>query len=569
MKEQLIFTLIEALSSATELDKSQVAKLVEEPKNFAHGDLAFPCFLLAKTWSASPVECAKKLAEKINLPKGFSTAEPLGPFLNFRFDRSLFSKSVIDNAINFPAAKKKTETIIVEYSSPNIAKPFHVGHLRTTLIGNALDKTFRFLNYNTISINHLGDWGTQFGFVWAGCKLWGKPADNSVTALVDLYKKATAIKEAQEQTAISQEAAAYPNVNDMAREYFRDLEEGKPYAVEFWQWCKDITLEYLYATYKRLDAHFDHYTGESFYSDKLEAVKKELSDSGLLQESQGALGIFLDNDLGFARVFTPDGRSLYLTRDLATAEYRAKTFKFDRALYVVGAPQNLHFQQIKGVLKALGKPYADKIEHVSFGHVLGMKTRGESSVVELNDFLDEAYQRALEAYQNQVTKRPEGLDDNEVAQKVALAAIIFSNLNRSRTKDVHFSWDAALTFQGDSGPYLLYAYARINGIKQKAGLTLNPAFDSSLLSEESAAALVRCLSDFSNTLDKVIAESEPAHLANYALEVAKAFSKAYNELKVAGVEQSLADARLALFEATRLTLKQSIELLGIEPLERM
>ena len=253
----------------------------------------------------------------------------------------------------------------------------------------------------------------------------------------------------------------------MARAFFIDLEKGEPYAAEFWKTCVDTSLEYLQRTYERLHIRFDHYIGESFYSDKLEAVKDMLEASGHLTESQGALGVDLGEELGFARIYTPDGRSLYLTRDIATANYRAERFHFDKAVYVVGAPQSLHFQQLKGVLRLLGLGYAEKIEHVAFGHVMGMKTRGGGDFIELNEFLDEAYERALEAYHTQVSKRPEGLDDTEVARAVALAAIVFSNVSRTNIKDVHFKWEHALEFQGDTGPYLLYACARINGIKEK------------------------------------------------------------------------------------------------------
>ena len=462
--------------------------------------------------------------------------------------------------------------MIIEYSSPNIAKPFHVGHLRTTFIGNALDRVYRYLGYDVISINHLGDWGTQFGFVYAGCELWGKPTEPTVNQLVELYKKATSLRDAQDKDLVSEADRAVPNVNDIARKFFVDLEDGQKYALEFWQWCLDISMKYFLEAYERLNVKFDHYTGESFYSDKLEDVKKDLHAAGVLEESLGAIGVNLGEELGFARIYTPDGRSLYLTRDIATAKYRWETFHFDRAVYVVGAPQILHFKQIKGILEAIGAEYGDKIIHVPFGHVLGMKTRGDGDVVELNDFLDEAFSRALTAYNDQVSKRPAGLDENEVAQAVSLAAIILSTLNRSCIKDVHFSWDTALAFQGDSGPYLLYSAARINGVKEKAlaaGIAIPKNVSGKFLEEDASFALVQQLENFSNVLERVAAEYEPLGLVTYALELASTFSRSYNGLKVIGEEAELSSNRLALFECVRIVLTTSMKLLGMRPVERM
>lgn len=573
MKQELVKRLAEEISRHTTLSVEDVIALIEKPKNRDFGDLAFPCFPLAKELKLAPPLAAAELESKLSLPEGISECIKKGPFLNFRIDRQSFSRQVLPKLLSDDSAEALNKRVIVEYSSPNIAKPFHVGHLRATLIGNCLDRVYRALGWDTISINHLGDWGTQFGFVWAGCKLWGKPEQPTVASLVDLYRKATDVKADQESEQPSAESSQFPDVNKIAREYFIDLEEGKDYAKEFWQECVDVSLEYLRATYQRLGVEFDHYTGESFYSDRLEDIQSDLRNSNLLDESEGALGVDLGEKLGFARTATPDGRSLYLTRDLATAKYRAETFEFDRAVYVVGAPQTLHFQQLIEILRKLGASYAENLVHVAFGHVMGMKTRGKGSFIELNSFLDEAYERALTAYNTQVTKRPEGLDEKEVARQVALAAILFSNLSRTNIKDVHFSWDSALEFQGDSGPYLLYAYARINGIRQKAleaGITLNSDADYSLLKEDSAFELILTLTEFQDALERTARENEPSVLASYCLSLAKTLSKAYLDLKVIGVEdKALAEARLMLFEATAKVLKESIELLGIETLERM
>ncbi len=569
LKLSLANSLASAIAKSSGLEPAQALSLLEKPKNRDFGDLAFPCFALAKSWKLSPPACAQKLNSALELPPGFAATNIVGPFLNFRFDREYFISQILDQIRGANSRTKIDKTVVVEYSSPNIAKPFHVGHLRATLIGNCLDRVYRYLGWNTISINHLGDWGTQFGYVWAGCKLWGYPEEPTVGSLVDLYRRATALKAEQEVNASS---SAQPDVNEIARGYFLDLEKGEQYAVKFWQQCVDISLEYLKRTYKRLNISFDYYLGESFYSDKLQEIKQLLDDSGRLIESQGALGVDLGEELGFARIFTPDGRSLYLTRDLAAAKYRAETFNFHQAVYVVGAPQILHFKQLKAVLQLLGRNYAEGIKHVAFGHVKGMKTRGGGDFIELNDFIDESTERALEAYHTQVCKRPEGLNDTEVAHAVALSAIIFSNLSRSNIKDVIFKWEHALAFQGDTGPYLLYACARINGIREKAlasGIAAPDGVCAANLSQDSAYELVCVLADFDEVLERTAQENEPSILAAYALSLAKAFSQSYLELKVVGTEPAVATARLGLFEAAEKVMRTALELLGITPVSRM
>lgn len=578
MKAQLKNLLSAAIAEAIGEEQSKVSPLIEQPKNRDHGDLCFPCFTLAKREKLPPPQCAAQLAAKLQLPSQFDAVTVIGPFLNVRFARGGFTGAVVNSflvgdTIDLAVKSGRRERVVIDYSSPNIAKPFHVGHLRATLIGNALDRIYRRLGCTVTSVNHLGDWGTQFGFVFAGCQLWGKPEQPTVKALVQIYRRATGLKEQQEKGTVPPEDAALPSVNDIARQYFLDLEAGKPAAVAFWQWNLDVSLVYLRKTYDRLGVNFDHYLGESFYSDKLDSVRNELEQAGLLTESQGAWGVDLGEKLGFARILAPDGRSLYLTRDLATAKYRAETFHYDRSLYVVGAPQTFHFQQLKGTLERLGRPYAAGIEHVAFGHVLGMKTRGEGEVIELNDFLDEAYERALTAYHDQVSKRPEGLDESSVADAVALAAIVFSTLSRGRLKDVHFSWDNALAFQGDSGPYLLYANARIHGIRERAfeqGIEHAAMVAPEQLTEESAFQLASVLAELPDVLERTVADNEPSYLASYGLSVAHEFSRAYNELKVIGEpDAARAAARMSLFEATRRVLSTVIELLGMKPIDRM
>lgn len=565
LKQELRKALSIELSRHTKEDPELVLNKLQTPKNPAHGDISYPAFEFAKGEGLPPPVATEQLKNTVKLPSGFESASATGPFLNFRLAQNQFVARYLSEKQSI--LKPNAGKIVLEFSSPNIAKPFHVGHLRVTVIGNSLDKIYRYLGYDVVSVNHLGDWGTQFGFVWAGCKLWGKPENPTVSELVELYKKATKQKEDEEKHPEEPQT-----VNEIAREYFRDLEEGKDYAVEFWKWCLEVSMRYFTKTYERLNVHFDHYTGESFYSDKLDDVKKILTSAGILQESKGALGVDLGEELGFARMATPDGRSLYLTRDIATAKYRAETFKFDRAIYVVGAPQTLHFNQIKGVLNALGVDYASKIEHVAFGTVLGMKTRGDGEIIELNDFLDEAVSRARVAYHEAVEKRPAGVDEEKVAEAVGMAAILFSTLNRQRMKDVQFSWENAMAFSGDSGPYLLYAVARITGIEEKAkeaGISPATKVDAEQFNEPEAFKLGSLLDEFVPTLERVVRDNEPAYLSAYALELSFAFSKAYQALRVIDEDPAIAGARLLLFRKTKEVLSKSLELLGMKVVERM
>ena len=576
MKTELIHPLAEIVSAACHKPAEDIIRLMQEPKNRDFGDIALPCFFLAKEWKLSPQECAVNLAAKLSLPTAINQATPVAGFLNFRFATKALADNVLGSISQLQdkltCSENALQKILVEYSCPNIAKPFHVGHVRTTLLGNCLDRVLRFLDYDVESINYLGDYGTQFGFVWAGCKLWGKPTSADVMALLDIYRRATTLKEAQEKEQLKPEEKDYPNVNEIARSYFVDLENKEQYAVDFWRWCLDISLKFFKDTYERFDIRFDHYTGESAYRDKLKPTIDLIKEKGILVESQGALGVALSEAEGFARLSTPDGRSLYLTRDVAAAMDRMENFHFAKVLHIVGAHQALHFKQLRGVLKKMGFSWAENITHVPYGMVLGIHTRGSGQFIELNSFIDEGEARALKTYREQVTKRPASCDENEVAKAVARAAILFFYLNRSNNVDLEFNWDQALSFTGDSGPYVLYAYARISSIKEKylnAGLTMAVTADTSLLTEESAHRLLTLLANFEEIVKKTGASYEPLHLTTYALDLAKAFSRAYNELQVVGAEPPLANARLALFEATRIVLGKTLELLGIRPIARM
>lgn len=570
--------IVEALVAVSGLDAPAISKVLTRSTQVEHGDFAFPCFLVAKNLKLAPPDCAKKLAAEIKLPPGVSKAEAAGPYLNFFLDRAQASKELVSKilASRFEVAKAapRSEAIVIEYSGVNIAKPYHVGHLRNIIIGRALDRIHRHLGYNIVSINHLGDWGTQFGFVWAGCELWGRPAEETVDGLVALYRKATGLKEAQETKNVPAEDADKPDVNEMARAYFKRLEDGEQEAFDFWKWCLDISLEYFKKLDHRLGVFFDYYMGESFFRDKLDAVESMVRGSGILEESRGALGVDLGKQLGFARVFAEDGRSLYITRDLAAADYRDKTFKPEKILYVVDARQSLHFKQIVAIFDKMKHPVAKKIVHIPYGHVPGITTRGSADQdrTSLKALLDEAHERAKEAYRSEVSKKPEGLDEEVVAEAVGMGAVFFNYLCRSNIKDFHFSWEDALNFQGDTGPYIQYALARLNSIEAKAkeeGLQTSQEFDASVLADDDSYGLVFLLSKFEPAIAKAAAEYEPYHVANYVLDLAKAFSGVYRKLRVIGEEKNVAEARLALFMAVRNTIHTGLSLIGVPPVDRM
>jgi arginyl-tRNA synthetase len=567
--------LIETISAATGLAQEEVKKALGRPKDLSHGDFAFPCFLLAKELKLAPAAIAQKLQAELTLPGDITRSVAVGPYLNFFLDQSQAVKTTISEILKSGPAvgsqPDKGETIVIDYSSPNIAKPFHVGHLRTTLIGLSLYRVYKHLGYNVVSVNHLGDWGTQFGLVWAGYLEAGEPSQFTLDDLVGYYLAANKKKKAQSDEQSEQDNDSGEDVTGVARDYFLRLEAGDEEALKFWQRCLDISVSYLKQFYDRLGINFDLYQGESFYRSMLPGVEENIRASGILENSRGALGVDLGKKLGFARIFTEDGRSLYITRDIACAYYRYDTYKPYKILYVVAAQQMLHFQHLKEITKRLNHPVADKIIHVAFGFVPGMKTR-EGGAIALKDFLDEAQQRALAVYTEQVDTRPEGLDEKQVAESVAIGAIYFYFLSHSNIKDFQFRWEEALNFQGDTGPYIQYTLARLYSIETKAsaaGLSLAEDFDATLLKEESVRELVTKLAQFSEVLERVARDYEPNYLAELLLDISRCFNRAYRELRVVGQETALAEARLALFRSVRYVLETGMTLLGVPPVQRM
>ncbi len=556
---------LDVLSRHTGLEPGKIDALLERPPKSELGDFAFPCFQLAKELKKAPPQIAEELAEKVAGELELLTeARALGPYLNLFVNRQEFARSILhapgalDEDIG-TSSEGEGKVIAIDFSSPNIAKPFHVGHLRSTIIGSTLYRIFSSLGYECVGINHLGDWGTQFGKQIVGLKHWGAEKDlEDLDALNALYVR------------YHEEEEKNPGLADEARDWFRRQEAGDPEALALWEKIRQTSLDYFKKIYDRLSVRFDHYTGESFFNDKMDAVVERADSLGLTSVSEGALVI----DLEAHGIDTPallrkaDGATLYMTRDLAAACHRQETYKFEKLLYVVGTAQSLHFRQLFKVLELMEEPWAKDCVHVNFGLVQGMSSR-KGNVIYLEELLDEARNRAKEYMSTNVDKRPELEDEEAVAEAVGIAAIFFSDLSKQRIKDYNFSWERAISFEGDTGPYLMNAHARIAGIIRKCGVELDPGADITLLQEQSAHNLVSLVSRYTDALREAAKTSEPSILAAYLLDLARALHSGYKELRVKDEEEKLAGARLLLLAVVKNVLASGMRILGIKPLEKM
>ena len=548
-----------------EIEPAEVEKALTVPPKPGMGDLAFPCFLLAKKLKKAPPIIAKTLAEQVGPDlELFQKTEAVGPYLNLSVDQARFAEAVLREAVQAGASYGTStegdgKTIAIDYSSPNIAKPFHVGHLRSTIIGGALYRIFAALGYKVVGINHLGDWGTQFGKQIVGLKRYGKPEDvEDLMALNRLYVE----YHRQEEKS--------PELAEEARDWFRRQEAGDAEALDLWKRIRQTSLAYLDKIYARLGSRFDSVTGESFFNDKMDAVIEEAEAKKLTSISDGALVI----DLKGEGIETPallkkaDGATLYMTRDVAAARYRYHTYSPDQIIYVVAASQSLHFQQLFTVLKMLGYDWSTRCHHVGFGLVQGMASR-TGNVVYLEELLDEARDRALRHMREHIEKRTALEDEEAVAEAVGIAAILFWDLSKQRIRDYRFDWDLAISFEGDTGPYLINAHARIGGIIRKCGVELDPEADVSLLVEPEAHQLVSQVARYQEVLREAARLYEPSVLAVYLLDLARALHSGYRALRVKDEAEDKAKARLLLFTVVKQVLKNGLEILGIPALERM
>ncbi|MDQ3266099.1 MAG: arginine--tRNA ligase [Myxococcota bacterium] len=558
----------QALAQALSVSVPEVEALVK-PAEPPHGDLTFPTFSLAKAQKKAPPAIAAALAQQLSIP-GMEIAAA-GPYVNARFAVVPFTAEVVDTARGAGSRYGSSDAgtgkaVVIDYSSPNIAKPIGFHHIRSTMIGHSLANLYRSQGYRVEGINYLGDWGKQFGLVAVGFEEYGDPArKNDMAHLVEVYVKANA-------RADSDKA-----FDERARDFFRRMEAGDPQALALWQELREISLADFKRIYARLGIDFEHYEGESRYQGKMDAVIDQIAQTVGVKESQGAIIVDMPYPEGEPPVLLKknDGSTLYATRDLAAASDRFERFKFEKSLYVVGAAQSLHFKQLFAVLERMGKGWAAKCAHIPFGMVHGMKTR-TGNLVRLNDVLDEAKSRAMEKVKENLAAGKIQVEDPEaLAEQIGLGAIAFGDLKNRRVTDYSFDWDEILSFEGHTGPYLQYAHARTCNVLRKGG-GAPQASDPSLLILPEEQALVRQVARFPEVVADAVKENEPSLVARFLLDLSAAFSRWYtlgNQDKdkriIVEGNDALKHARLALTDATRVTLASGLALLGIPTPENM
>ena len=545
------------------LDQSAISNLLEQPKSSDLGDIAFPAFSLAKVERKAPQAIAADIAEKID-PSHFEKVVATGPYVNFFLNKAKISDQVIKEVIKEGADygqqnEGQGENITIDLSSPNIAKPFSVGHLRSTVIGDSLSNIFRKMGYNTIKINHLGDWGKQFGLLMVAYKKWGNKEAveaNPIDELLKLYVR------------INAEIENDPALDEEGRLWFKKLEDGDPEATELWQWFRDESLVEFNRIYELLGVEFDSLNGEAFYNDKMDEAVKILEDKGLLKESKGASIVDLDDvNLPPAMIKKSDGATLYITRDIATAMYRARTYNFVKNVYVVGQEQSNHFRQLKAVLKKMGFDWSDDMIHVDFGLVTKnrqkLSTR-KGNIILLEPTLQEAISRA----KAQIEEKNPNLENKEaVAHAVGVGAVKFYDLKTDRRNGYDFDLEAMVSFEGETGPYVQYAYARIQSILRKADF--KPSLDANYnLNDAESWEIIKLLQDFARVVKRASDNFEPSLIAKYAISLAQAFNKYYAHTRILD-ETPERDSRLALSYTTAVVLKEALRMLGVEAPEKM
>ena len=546
-----------------QLDIETIYSLLEKPKSSEMGDIAFPAFSLAKVERKAPQAIATDIVEKLDTT-GFEKVVATGPYVNFFLDKDAISHQVLTDVI----AEKdqygqlnigQGRNVTIDMSSPNIAKPFSVGHLRSTVIGDALANIHGKLGFNPIRINHLGDWGKQFGMLIVAYKLWGDKTAveaDPISELLKLYVR------------INAEAEEKPELDEEARQWFKKLEDGDQEALELWQWFRDESLVEFNRIYEKLDVHFDSFNGEAFYNDKMDEGIQILEEKGLLQESKGAQIVDLESyNLPPALIRKTDGATLYITRDMATAMYRKRTYDFVKSIYVVGQEQINHFKQLKAVLKEMGFDWSDDMTHVTFGLVTKDKKKlstRKGNIILLEPTLDEAILRALSQVE---AKNPNLENKEEVAHAVGVGAVKFFDLKTDRDNGYDFDLEAMVSFEGETGPYVQYAYARIQSILRKANFVPSTENNYKLADAESWE-IIKHIQNFSTVVERAGDKFDPSLIAKYAINLAQAFNKYYAHTRILD-ESPERDSRLALAYATGVVLKEALRLLGVKAPEKM
>lgn len=555
------------------LTEDEIKSMVEIPQDQSMGDYAFPCFRLAKTMRKAPNLIAAELAEKLQGDKLFSEVSPVNAYVNMFVSREEMMKSTVSEVLeemeNFGKSNiGGNKKVIVEFSSPNIAKPFHIGHIRSTVIGNSLSKIYDALGYDVFKINHLGDYGTQFGKMICAYRRWGNREDvinAPIKTLLSYYTK------------FHVEVEEHPELEDEARAIFTKLEQGNKEELELWQWFRDESLKEFQRVYNMLGIEFDSYNGESFYSDKMPRFEKELSDKGLLQESKGAQVVDLEEyKLGTALIKKSDGSSLYITRDIAAAVYRKETYDFYRNIYVVASQQNLHFQQLFKIIELMGYDWANQCVHVPFGLVRleeGTMSTRHGRVVFLEDVLNGAIEKTREIIEE---KNPDIENLEEITSQVGIGAVVFNELSNNRIKDYTFKWDQILNFDGETGPYVQYTHARCASLLRKVGdETIAKAqeannVDFALLAKlDSAYELTKLIYAFPGIVEQAGEKYEPSIITRHIIDIAQCFNKFYHDEHIIVEDEAEKVSKIALVVATKRVIATGIGLLGMKAPERM
>lgn len=549
-----------------DLTLEEIVALIEVPPNKEMGDFAFPCFKLAKVFRKAPNMIAADLAENIEAKGAISKVMPLGGYVNFFVNKSQLAETVINDVLTKKEKYGHTDlgqekAVVIDFSSPNIAKPFHIGHIRTTVIGNALYKIYDSQGYNVVRVNHLGDYGTQFGKLIVAFKLWGSKEAveaNPIPELLKLYVR------------FHEEAEQKPEMEDEARAWFTKLENGDEEAKALWQWFRDESLKEFARVYDLLDIEFDSYAGESFYSDKMGVVIEQLKEKGLLVQSQGTNVVDLEEfNMPPALITKNDGSTLYMTRDLAAAIYRKNTYDFDKCIYVVGSQQSLHFQQLFKVLELMGYEWSKDLIHVPFGMVAleeGTMSTRKGRVVFLEDVLKQAVEKTKEIV---LSKNPNAKNVDQIAKQVGVGAVVFQELSNSRIKDYTFSWSRTLSFEGETGPYVQYTHARCCAVLRKAEEEVTADINYDLLSEGDGAEVLKVIGSFNKSILAAMRKNEPHIITRFVLDLAQAFNKFYHDNPILVDDVEVRKARLALVAATRQTIENALALLGMHAPERM
>ena len=552
------------IADITDIEEQELVNYIEIPPNSDLGDFAFPCFRLAKTLRKAPQVIANELKEKIDLGENIEKIEVAGGYLNFFINKTALVKAVLteisDKKEMYGSSDiGKGKNIPIDYSSPNIAKPFHIGHLRSTVIGGAIYKIYEFLGYNSIGINYVGDWGLQFGKVMAGYSLWKDEYDFSekpINSILQIYIR------------YNKESKENEDLMDLARKWFAKLENGDEEATKFWKWMRKLSLEEYNKIYDLINCKFDSYNGEAFYNDKMDRVVKMLEEKNLLVESQGAKVVDLSEyNMPPCIIITSAGTTIYATRDLASLLYRIENYDFDKALYVVGNEQQLHFKQIFKVLELMGyEKYAKNCVHIPFGLVVDKNGEKIGSRKGNGTSLEEIFSEAISKVQKIIDeKNPDLEDKEEVARMVGTGAIIFNDLANNRIKDEIFDWDMLLNFNGETGPYVQYIYVRTQSILRKAGYEPDISeVDFEVLKEPQVIEIVKLLSRFNEVILSAAEKFEPSIIARYLIDLSQSFSAFYNDCHIICDDKHLQNARLKLTSSVAVVIKTGLKLLGIE-----